>query len=520
MRTTWKNSCGSITLVALTLAVVIGISLASYLALCRQSLLLSTRTVNVSKARQLAETGLEEALWSLNNNNWTLGTWTLPVTDLDGDGKLDRKEEWTDLQLGDGATGIITILVSDYLGNTPTITSTVIVTVPGQTFTRSLTATTKSAPLLCNALGITNTNNGRISFSTSGLVDSWDTDYLEYDPSIAAPPTLLIPHRDYNFLTPYIPYPGFCAVTTPATLFPAWTPSLYPPRTPPDNTYPSAAFNYAATIAAPNITLNGAEIRGYVATFGNSVSLTLGAGGSQIEGPPIKGAPAPTPPIVNYARISKSAIVPDFTVAPPGGSYDNYTITSPIMSGTTIPVGTVGASVPTQYFIGSTLHIQGSTAELKVLGPVIIWVDGDLELWAGAKIHVTNTGRLEIFVTGDIWIGGLVTSSAQFLNETNEPKNLALYSTNLSTRNFYYYSKEDFCGVMYSASNNSPITFTSTSPYPARHIYGAILANYNIEFDSGANSQIHYDTALQYLPKGWFKGVTTPFILNQVTEVP
>jgi hypothetical protein len=67
---------------------------------------------------------------------------------------------------------------------------------------------------------------------------------------------------------------------------------------------------------------------------------------------------------------------------------------------------------------------------------------------------------------------------------------------------------------MYSAAPNAKIEFLAPNPI----IYGAILANDDIVFDPGTNPQIHYDTALQYLPRGWFKGITTPFIIVQVTE--
>ena len=68
---------------------------------------------------------------------------------------------------------------------------------------------------------------------------------------------------------------------------------------------------------------------------------------------------------------------------------------------------------------------------------------------------------------------------------------------------------------MYSAAPASAkIGFQATNP----QIYGAILANYNIEFNGSGTAQVHYDTALQYLPKDWFKGVTTPFIIVQLTE--
>ena len=53
---------GSVTLVALCFAAVLAITLTSYLALCSRSYDFSTRLLHEEKARQLAQTGLEEAL--------------------------------------------------------------------------------------------------------------------------------------------------------------------------------------------------------------------------------------------------------------------------------------------------------------------------------------------------------------------------------------------------------------------------------------------------------------------------
>jgi hypothetical protein len=183
-----------------------------------------------------------------------------------------------------------------------------------------------------------------------------------------------------------------------------------------------------------------------------------------------------------------------------------------MFSGTRI-LGTVGASTAAQYFVGSTLQIENSGTELIVQGPAVIWISGDLEILKQAKIRILSTGRLEIFVTGDIRVGGITTSTAGFVNETNDPKRLALFSISTNpSRSFEYYTTLDFRGVLYSSA--AKIEFKATAP----EIYGAILANNSIVFSGSGMPKIHYDTALQHLPKGWFKGVATPFIITKLTE--
>ena len=158
---------------------------------------------------------------------------------------------------------------------------------------------------------------------------------------------------------------------------------------------------------------------------------------------------------------------------------------------------------------GEDLFLSG-TQILRIDGPVVIVVNEDFEMKNNSQIIVNATGRLELYVRDDVDIA----DSAAFLNLTNEPKNLALFCTSeySSNFNFIYYTSASFNGVMYTSDPDQPMGFT-TSPV----FYGAILTGFTPNL-SGPSLTIHYDTALQYLPKNWFKGVTTPFIIVQVTE--
>jgi hypothetical protein len=67
---------GSVVLVALCFLAVLGIALASYLAVCHQAVKLSNREYQRSISLQLAESGIEQSLWSFNWNNWS-SPWDL-----------------------------------------------------------------------------------------------------------------------------------------------------------------------------------------------------------------------------------------------------------------------------------------------------------------------------------------------------------------------------------------------------------------------------------------------------------
>lgn len=69
---------GAIILVALCFAAVIGISLASYLAVSSQAMRLSNRSFQADLSRQLAEAGIEHALAAMNANDWS--GWTISGT--------------------------------------------------------------------------------------------------------------------------------------------------------------------------------------------------------------------------------------------------------------------------------------------------------------------------------------------------------------------------------------------------------------------------------------------------------
>src|ERR1700690_150779 len=115
-----KNRRGAFTMIALCFPPVMVITLAGYLALSNQSMQHSERTLQLGRARHLAETGLEEALWSLNNATWTNATWTVAGA--------NKSCTISGYALDEGATGQVAITILNYAGNTPTINSVATVT--------------------------------------------------------------------------------------------------------------------------------------------------------------------------------------------------------------------------------------------------------------------------------------------------------------------------------------------------------------------------------------------------------
>lgn len=114
------NSRGTVSLVALCLVAVLGIALASYLAVCSRAMNLSNRAYQEELGRQLAEFGLEEGLRAFNKNDWSnwasnptnvsAGAWTLDATNR----RASRSISFQRGKLAQGATATVKIRVDNY----------------------------------------------------------------------------------------------------------------------------------------------------------------------------------------------------------------------------------------------------------------------------------------------------------------------------------------------------------------------------------------------------------------------
>lgn len=463
---------GSVTLVALCLTTALGIALGSYLALCSRSAQFSARVVSQDQAQQLAQSGLEEALWALNQNTWTSSghegnaVWTTSGA--------NRTVTLSYALPAPNTSGEIALTIANYASTGPawpTITSAATVTLQsGQRFTKSLQAVTAPVPLFGNAIA---SADSYVSFAAGGTVDSWNSD------------------PDNNSSTPAVAY-SFTA---------------------------GNATNYAAVVAGRGngthgVILTQATVRGYVATFGLPVSYsTSGSPAANVVGPA-----TPTGVTVDSSRLGQSAFVPvapAFSVTLPsvsGGSSSLLgTVLDLLNALLSLPAGggTVKYSGDLTLNGASILGLLSST--LTIDKPTKILVDGDLALTTGllgtkGKITITPTGSLELYVTGDVTIGG-----DGFDNQTNEPKKLAIYCTSTATSDtLEYTTTRSFCGVIFC--EKKPIDIRQNATF-----YGALLSSQYVRFSNSATSPVfHYDTALRQVR---FGGVTTPYLLTRQTEL-
>ena len=121
---------GSVLIVALIFAIIIAISLVSYIALANNSLKQAGRSFYASSGINLAEIGLEQALACFNELAATTPAlawagWTLDNTPYNATTSPltpSASRTFTGFNPGPGATGIVKVIAQQYTGSTPTTT--------------------------------------------------------------------------------------------------------------------------------------------------------------------------------------------------------------------------------------------------------------------------------------------------------------------------------------------------------------------------------------------------------------
>jgi hypothetical protein len=177
-------------IVAMILSAIIGISLVSYINVCTNSLRQANRSFHAYSANNLAEMGLEEALYCFNQLDngtvaaaWPAATWTTYDT-------TGKRRKWTNIDLGQGATGSVHVYAKYFDGtnSSPLIVAKgTVVTGPNEPpVVKYVEVYLRKRGLFTNGLVARDT----ISWVGHPNADSWNSD------------------PDNNPATPAVPYPG------------------------------------------------------------------------------------------------------------------------------------------------------------------------------------------------------------------------------------------------------------------------------------------------------------------------
>lgn len=407
-------------LAALCFALVLAIALSSYITMCYRSLQMSTRNANSGHSVELAETGMEEALWALHNNDWT--GWSF-------NGKTATKT-LSGFTFDGNTTGAVSLTIANYDGTTGTRTLTATGTTTlsdGTTQSRTLTSTSSQAPLFVNAIAAvgntTSTYNGLVTFGNAGTVDSYDST------------------TDLNAAS--VGYSAVVASTSNVT-------------------------------ASNTVQLTNVKIKGYVSTLSTGPSYSTSA--------TLYGPTSPASPKIDSSRITTSPYQPLFDVITPSApnplgsgtqtigtagattpTYYYYSGNYYLGTGSTLTVDGPVVLVISGYLWtdGGGSHTTGGKIRVTANGSLTIFVRGDMRIDGNGVVNDTKLPK-------NVAIFGQSGNSNALEFWTTIPFHGVIYTPQASlsfANNVTYY------GAVVAQS----VTFTSTSS-PTFH-YDTSLRN-------------------------------------------
>jgi hypothetical protein len=443
---------GSLLIVAMILCAIIGISLASYLQLSRTAITLSNRNLYNNASMNLAEDGLEEAMYSVNKMvadntyDWSSDGWKTSGS--------DAWRNWTGKTLGQNATGEIRVYVYNYNG--------------------------VSAPKLIARSLIT------LGGSSGSAIEKW----IEVD--------LAKTSKFSNGL-----------VAKNSILFNGNNPSVDSWNSDPDNNAATAAIGYSSGVRRDNgsvgsisvavgaVGVANADVWGYVATGADNPTDDVKNNGS------IMGANS----VYDPSTWTKTNVDPNRISTNFSASFDPVTApaTAAVSLGnlntsTTLPrVGDTPAADGKYYYTATALSLK-SKEFLKISSnkKVVLTLSNtstSISLAGQSTLQIATNGALEIYAPGDMDLTGGGIANGTDSNddgkisdsEANQPVNLQIYGTKTSgTQNIKIAGNGVFSGTLYAPQGSVTLTGTSES-------MGSIVAN---DITVQGDVAFHYDESL------------------------
>lgn len=380
---------GSLLIVAMLLAAVIAVSLGSYISLSRNSLKLANRSFYNTGAMNIAETGIEEALWSFNQ-----ATAGVPLAtawaDWDRSDGVTAKRTFTDFTLSGNNTAIVKVYVNNFdpaSSIQPVAVAQSTITLPNDTRTLSKTVEVKLRRRSKFAMGLVAKN--QITFNgNNASVDSWNSD----------------PDNDGGSVTPAIPYgPGV------------------------RNDHGSVG---STSVAVGSVAVNNADIWGF-ASVGSSgaTGLSVGSNGS------VLGAGSPA-----GVKIDTTRVATDFTA--------NFDPVSDPSSGATImsvgaTLGTIGTTATYRYggSINSDLTIYGNVTLILTALPGT----NAINLTGTDGLTIAPNSSLIIYTAADVKVAG-----NGILNTAVSPSSFQLWATGTTVQDIQIAGNGSLKGIVYA----------------------------------------------------------------------
>lgn len=387
---------GSTLIVALLLAAGIAISLGSYLALSRSSLQLANRSFFANASMNLAETGVEEALWSLNQL-----TGGASLSDAwhgwDRSDGVTAKRTFTDFTLPSGATASVKVYVNTFnpsSGVQPLAVAQATITIPNDAIPVAKTVEVLLRRRSKFAMGLVAKN--QLTFNgTNASVDSWNSD------------------PDKNPATASIPYSSSVR-------------------------HDSGSVG-STSVAVGSVAVNNADIWGF-ASVGSSGpgGISVGTNGTVAA----FGNPTGT--------VDTSRIATDFTA-----NFDpisDPTIGTVITSvGTTLGTAATNTTFRFAGQINSSLTIAGHVTLILTAGAGTTAI----RLTGTDGLTIPVGSSLTIYTAADVMIAG-----NGVLNNNTQPASFQLWGTSTSgiAQDIEIKGNGDLKGIAYAPNGNIRIT--------------------------------------------------------------
>lgn len=460
-----RRDRGALLIVAMILCAVIGISLVTYVQLGRTSLSISNRAFYHNAAMNLAENGLEEAMYSINKKiadssySWAANGWTAANSGADMQRTLPASGTYT---FDQNATGIVRVYVYGYQGTAPKAVARSTVTLGGAT-SRSiekwveiqLRKTSKFSNGLVAKQSVTFSGN-------NASVDSWNSD------------------PDNNSATAAIPYSSSVK-----------------------NDKGSVG---SISVAVDAILVQNADIWGYASTGGALPSV----GSNGVVGP--FGTASGT---MDMARVATDFTANfDAVTAPTTTAYSLGGITSNLSLPRT---GDVAAGDGKYYYTASQISYNNKTfavAKLNAGDPspkVVLSLTSpitSIDIGGGSgALNIETGATLEIYAPGDIKIAGQgIMNGGTTAGTSNQPINLQIWGTKTSgVQDVQIAGNGALSAVVYAPQASLKINGNGD-------VMGSFVAN---DIKVVGNAAFHYDESLgnfgggnPYRVSGW-KELTT-----------
>lgn len=453
LRRRGRPTQGSVLITALIFASIIAISLASYLRLALNSLKLADRSFYQNAALNLAEVGLERALYCYNrldDVSTPADAWASPWS-IQSDNSV--RATFSNIALGPGVTGEVKVYCRHYAPGTgivPIVVARATVTFPppggGAPLVKYMEVTLRKRSLFANGMVA---RDSMVWNGGNAGADSWNSDH------------------DNNPATAPVAYGSASG--------------------------PARANSTVGTPSAANGALDfgGGTIRGRVMNAGGTISKSSSA--------ILSNTTSGTGWDASLVSTDFSATFPTITApSPPIASKNLISGSAPIAVPSTLPrTGDVAFNGVYYYDFASTWTLSASGAASNVLtvnGPVVFLATAHsgrnvIDLAGNASIAVGTSGRLKVYTDGNVEASGngLVNSNAA-------PETLQIFGTNpaIGGQTIRFVGNGTSKAAIYAPNATFQLRGNGS-------LHGAVVAN---TINLNGNAAFHYDEALGNMTSG------------------